>query len=182
SDLDPTRHDALVLGPGLGLQAGAEVRALWERFEGPVVADADALTLLALEESTLPEGRVRAITPHSAEAARLLGRSRSEIEQDRFGALEQLRAWGTPLLKGPHSLVGTVPGTREPTWVNATGGVALATAGTGDVLAGLVGAHLAAGMRPDRALALAAWRHGRAGDDLRLGATASDLLEALRDH
>ncbi|MCB9777754.1 MAG: NAD(P)H-hydrate dehydratase [Alphaproteobacteria bacterium] len=174
--LDPTRHDALVLGPGLGTDRVDEVRDLWAGFPGAVVADADALTILAAAPEPPPDGRVRVLTPHSAEAGRLLGRERAAVDADRFAALDALRALGTPLLKGPCTLIGA-PGA---TWINPTGSVALATAGTGDVLAGLIGGLLARGLPAERALAIAAWRHGRAGEAMGPGGTASDLLQALR--
>lgn len=174
--LDPARHDALVFGPGLGLQVGDELRGLWESFEGSMVLDADGLTLLARLGLLHPADRVRALTPHAAEAGRMLGLSTAEVDRDRLSALARLRAFGTPLLKGPCTLVGAPDGA----WINPTGSVALATAGTGDVLAGLVGGYLARGLPAERALALAAWRHGRAGEQVGVGATASDVVEALR--
>lgn len=171
--LNPKRHDAVVVGPGLGTDAAGVVRDLWGGFPGAVVADADALTLLARHPTEPPAGAPRARTPHSAEAARLLGCTRDEVEADRFAAARRLGPGA--LLKGPCSLVcGPTP------WVNPTGGPALATAGTGDVLAGMVGGLLAQGLPVDRALALAAWRHGRAGESMPPQGTASDLLVALR--
>ncbi|MCK6505122.1 NAD(P)H-hydrate dehydratase [Myxococcota bacterium] len=174
--LDPRRHDALVLGPGLGTDAGEEVAALWQGFPGPVLADADALTVLARDGLRAPADRVRALTPHAAEAARLLACTPAEVDADRLRAVGSLRAWGTPLLKGP----GTLIGATDAPWIVPTGTVALATAGTGDVLAGLAGGYLARGLPPERALALAAWRHGLAGQRMPAGGTASDLVQALR--
>lgn len=177
SALDPARHDTLVLGPGLGRgpAEAAEVLHAWAAFPGPLVADADALTHLAAAGPPPPAGGLRLLTPHVAEAARLLGVPRSAVEADRLGALEALAAWGTPLLKGPGTLVG-----GGPPWFVPAGSPALATAGTGDVLAGMVGALLAGGLAPREALAAAAHLHGTAGERMPPRGTASDLLRALR--
>lgn len=176
-DLDPHRHDALVLGPGLGLDHAEEILSLWQGFDGAIVADADALTVLArTPDPSPPQGRVRVLTPHSAEAARLLDCERDQVDAHRFAAVRQLRRFGTPLLKGPHSLVGA----PDAILVNPTGTAALATAGSGDVLSGIVAGYLARGLAPERALAVAAWRHGVAGQAMPVGGTASDLVEALR--
>ena len=178
--LRPGRHDAVVLGPGLGTDPTqvALVRALWEEFPGPLVADADALTALSLSWPARPAGP-RVLTPHVAEAARLLGTDRAAVEADRFGAAARLGALvegGAALLKGRYTLIAGAEGV----WVNPTGSPRLATGGSGDVLSGMVGALLAAGQPPNRAAAIAAWRHGRAGEQLEPYASASDLLPLLR--
>ena len=142
--LDPLRHDALVLGPGLGLDRADEIRRLQAQFPKPTVLDADALTVLAATDPPPPAGGARVLTPHSAEAARLLGCTRSAVEDDRFAAVAALARFGTPILKGPGTLIGAPGGPR----VNPTGDARLATAGSGDVLAGLVAAALAAGQPP----------------------------------
>lgn len=177
--LDPRRHDVVVVGPGLGTDAAcaAEVAQLWERFPGAVVADADALTVLG---SARPlQGARRVLTPHVAEAARLLGTTRAAVEQDRFAAAAALAllagSAGAALLKGRNSLIAA-----SEVWVNPTGSPRLATGGSGDVLSGLVGAALANGLPADRATALAAWRHGRAGEQMSAGCSARDLVRLLR--
>ena len=107
--LDPSRHDALVIGPGMGLDApdAAALTTLWTRYPGAVLADADALTLLARAGRVAPSPQAgpRVLTPHSAEAARLLGCSRAEIEADRLGASRQLAGLGRRRAQGtaqPH--------------------------------------------------------------------------------
>lgn len=176
-DLDPRRHDVLVIGPGLGLTSAhaEEVREQWRRFSGPLVADADALTLLA---SGLPTaGGPRVITPHSAEAGRLLSVPRSSIDADRFAAARSLAELAdVALLKGPNSLIRGPAGT----WVVPVRCSDLGTAGSGDVLAGLIGGALAQTATPQRAVAVAAWHHAHAGLAMPPRGTASDLLEALR--
>lgn len=175
TELSPRRHDVLVMGPGLGTQAGRIVRELWGRWPGAVVADADALTILA-EECPTPSGdQPRVITPHSAEAARLLDTRRSKVEADRFAAQADLARFGLPVLKGPHTLVGA------PTpWVLPMADGRLATAGSGDVLAGLIGGLLALGRGSREAAALACWLHGAAATHMPDDGSATDLLAGIR--
>jgi NAD(P)H-hydrate epimerase len=169
--LDANRHDVLVVGPGLG--DTKDVGALWRDFPGPVVADADALAAVAAPP---PADRVRIVTPHAGEAGRMLGMSRIQVAADRFAAVRALEQFGTPLLKGPWTLIGG--GTP---WVNPMGSDRLATAGSGDVLAGMVGALLARGLGAREAGAAAVWLHGAAGRRMPERGSASDLVEALRD-
>jgi hydroxyethylthiazole kinase-like uncharacterized protein yjeF len=176
-DLDPRRHDALVIGPGLGRspEHAAEVRRLWAEYPRPLVADADALTLLAADRPV--PGGLRVITPHSAEAARLLGTTRAAIDADRPAAAAALADLGaTAVLKGPNTWVSG----PEGRWIVPVRCGALGTAGSGDVLAGLIGGMLAQRIPAQRAAAAAVWRHGHAGLRLADGDTASDLLKALR--
>jgi NAD(P)H-hydrate epimerase len=171
-----------VVGPGLGgggplLGGVAEaLRVAWAMHPGPMVYDADAL----LPDLGVPGGpRVR--TPHAGEAARLLGLRPADIDADRFGAARALAdQGGVAVLKGRGTLVAE-GGAR--TRVHPVGGPVLATGGTGDVLAGLIGALLAAGLPAFSAASLAVWTHGRAGDRLAarrpVGVTASDVARAL---
>ena len=174
NDLCTRRHRVLVIGPGLGVDQVDTVLDVWQHHPGPVVADADALTILAAHAHTRPTAYPRVITPHSAEAARLLGSDRTAVETNRFEAARALSKTGVTLLKGPHSLIA-----HDDIWVNPTGSAHLATAGTGDVLAGMVGGLLAAGLDGAQAAAVAAWDHGRAGERMPPGGTASDLVTAL---
>lgn len=136
------RAQAVVVGPGFGLGEPSR-RALefvLSRFEGPVVVDADALTLLARDRECLRSTKARCLfTPHPGEMARLLGLSVVEVERDRFLALKSAvdLLGHTLLLKGAQTLIGA-PG--EPPWVVFAGHRSLATAGSGDVLAGVIGA------------------------------------------
>ena len=172
--LDPNRHDVIVVGPGLGVEHIDPVLALWNDYPGGVVADADALTILANHKHRTPTDRARIITPHTAEAGRLLGVSRAEVEADRFAAMGQLNSFGTAVLKGPCTLIGP-----SPIWVNPRGSSRLATGGSGDVLAGMIGGLLAAGLPPEHAAACGAWAHGIGGERMPEGGTASDLVDAL---
>jgi NAD(P)H-hydrate epimerase len=154
------RCRALVVGPGLGRSdcTAAEIRKLVGRSPVPVVADADAL--YALEDSTedLVGGRPVVLTPHDGEYARLAG---ERPGPDRVAAVRRLvdGTGAVVLLKGPLSAVGA-PGGRV--LLASAGTPRLATAGTGDVLSGIVGAFLARGVPAPEAAALGAHVHGRA--------------------
>ncbi|MBM7076936.1 NAD(P)H-hydrate dehydratase [Micromonospora humida] len=176
------RVQTWVCGSGLGTdeQAGAELRAVLAA-PVPVVLDADALTLLvdgSLADRLRNRDAPIVVTPHDREFARLCG---EEPGADRVAAALRLAAWmnATVLLKGDRTVVGTPDGRA---YVNPTGSPALATGGTGDVLAGLLGSLLAAGLAPERAAAVAAYLHGLAGREAACGGpvTAPDVATALR--
>jgi len=160
--------DAACVGCGLGLSETAR-RAVAAALRSalPLVVDADALNLLASEPALARALEARAapavLTPHPLEAARLLGRSASEIQADRPGAALALaeRLDATVVLKGAGSVVASAGGAWR---IVDSGSPALATAGTGDVLAGCVATLLAQGREPVEAASLGAWLHGRAGD------------------
>lgn len=167
-----------VLGPAFGVSDAHR-----ERLEGvlgiserpPLVLDADALTLLGPLQRTLNAGDV--LTPHRGEFERLFpglyDRSLTRVEAARSAAE---RAGCAVLLKGPDTVIAE-PGGRAV--VSLTGSPYLATAGSGDVLAGIIAALIAQGMASFEAAAAAAWVHGRAGEDLGAGLIAEDLIEFL---
>jgi hydroxyethylthiazole kinase-like uncharacterized protein yjeF len=162
---------AWVVGPGLGTDGMAQ--ALLEDVlagEVPVLIDADALTLLARIGPVRRAAPVL-LTPHAGELARLIDTDRATVEGARLeharAAAARYGAW--VLLKGSTTVV--VGPDSEPGYVNGTGTPALATAGSGDVLAGLVGSLLAAGLHPAQAGAVGAHLHGVAG---RLAAAGAD--------
>ncbi|MDH3707501.1 MAG: NAD(P)H-hydrate dehydratase, partial [Acidimicrobiia bacterium] len=159
---DAARLDAVIVGPGLG--RGVDARSALTTVLAttcPVVADADALWLLAdLEQAATARRQAATIlTPHDGEFARLTG---SAPVTDRVAAARGLAADRglVVLLKGPTTVVAGPDGTVR---LVTSGTEALATAGTGDVLAGLIGAFLARGAGPLEAAAAAAHVHGRAG-------------------
>ena len=177
------RASAVALGPGLGRADGTTeaVHALIDRVALPLVLDADGLWHLADRPERLAgRGHPTVITPHSGEAARLLGRPRPEVEADRLAAARELaeRSGAAVVLKGAGTITAA-PG--ETPVVNAGGSAALATAGTGDVLTGTVAAFLSKGMDPRAAAVAAVAAHARAGElaDRGDGTIASDVLEAL---
>jgi ADP-dependent NAD(P)H-hydrate dehydratase / NAD(P)H-hydrate epimerase len=173
------RASAVALGPGLGRSDGTRdlVRVLLEQLELPVVVDADALWALEPVARAAPT----VLTPHAGELASLLDTTAREVDAHRLDAVRRAasRFGAVVLLKGPDTLVAAP---REGVLVAAYGEPALATAGTGDVLTGVVAAFLAKGMEAKLAAATAAVAHGVASRlvEPRVGMVASDLLPALR--
>ena len=169
---------SLAIGPGLGRSAAAHalVRRSLAEIALPAVVDADALYDLAPGDWPAP----RVLTPHEGELARLLGRESKEIAAHRIASVREAadRFRCIVLLKGPDTLVAA-PG--QGLIVVALGLPSLATAGTGDVLTGILGAFLAKGMEPQLAAAAAAAAQQRASVEApqRAGLIASDVIEAL---
>lgn len=175
---------AVCVGPGLG--TGKETAALIEKLKGlkdtPVIADADALTA-CVEHNLFPLPENWVITPHAGELSRILKIDVQDIERDRFAAAfaayEKTKCH--VLLKGFRSLIAF----GQRCMVVHAGNAALAKAGTGDVLSGMIGGLLAQGMDPTQAAATAAYLHGRLADEwVRSGndkaaMTASDLRMLL---
>jgi hydroxyethylthiazole kinase-like uncharacterized protein yjeF len=172
------RAGAVAVGPGLGRgeDERALVRRLLAELRQPVVVDADAL--FGLEPADWAGARV--LTPHAGELARLLDRDSAWVDAHRLEAVQAAvdRFGCVVLLKGADTLVGAP---REGVLVSASGSPALATAGSGDVLTGIVAAFLAKGMEPRLAAAAAAFAHGRAAQLVphRRGVIASDIVAAL---
>ncbi len=167
---------ALAVGPGVGTGKSkvAWLRRLWRDARPPAVFDADGLTALI---GVYGRSRFqRCLTPHPGEAGRLLGLTTEAVQRDRLGVVARLATSHPTLLKGRHTLVA-----GERVWVNRTGTADLATAGSGDVLTGLVGALLAQGVAPESALVAGAFVHGLAGELCGRGLVASDLVERLPD-
>lgn len=155
---------AVVIGPGFGTGEAARVvsRHVLSTFRGAIVADADAFTHHAGSPEVFSAAAGRAVlTPHSGELARLLGRTAEEIDSDRFNATRDAAAvtQSVVLLKGAYTVIAG-PDTRAV--VTGSGGPALATAGSGDVLAGLIGA-LSCTLPPFEAAYCGAFLHGVAG-------------------
>ncbi|MGE0329616.1 MAG: NAD(P)H-hydrate dehydratase [Ramlibacter sp.] len=169
---DAVRH---VLAPVL---SGAGKLVLDAHALNALATDTQLQALLRTREQRYPHATL--ITPHPLEAARLLGCGTADVQADRLKAAQQLaRQLGcTVILKGSGSVLAQ-PG--HAPWINPTGNPLLATAGTGDVLAGLAGALLASGARAFDAATQAAWRHGQAADQWPAGQalTASALAARL---
>ncbi|WP_449060434.1 NAD(P)H-hydrate dehydratase [Planomonospora algeriensis] len=171
------RVQAWVLGPGLGTDSGAfAVARSVLSSDLPVLVDADGLTLLVEDRALLRREAPTLLTPHAGELSRLLGVDRARIEERRLEHVRRAAAelGATVLLKGSTTLVAQE---GRPVRVNPTGSPWLATGGTGDVLAGLAGALLAAGLDCYDAASCAAYLHGLAGQDGPLA--AGDVAEAL---
>jgi hydroxyethylthiazole kinase-like uncharacterized protein yjeF len=161
--------DVLAIGPGLGTEE-VGLRLLSEALDLPVplVIDADGLNWLAREPHLFERLAQRTspviLTPHPAEAARLLGADTQTIQTNRVHAARTLAARSNSIviLKGAGSLIACPDGYYH---VNTSGGPALASAGQGDVLTGLVAALLGQGLEPFEAASLAVFAHGQAGDE-----------------
>ncbi len=191
--LEARRFDAAVCGPaaGIGPLTLERVDRLIEAGL-PLVLDADALTSLAGQLPRLSgraAGQPAVLTPHAGEFARLFG---SVLEQDaalaalppaaRASKLEQARAAAriaraVVVFKGVDTVIAAPDGRAA---INDVGGPELATAGSGDVLAGLIAAHLGQGMPAFEAAAAAVWLHGVAGASYGAGLTAERLVDAMR--
>jgi ADP-dependent NAD(P)H-hydrate dehydratase / NAD(P)H-hydrate epimerase len=153
------------------------------------VLDADALNLISdnVRLRTAVKRRTAAtiITPHPAEAARLLHTTTAKVQADRLSAAlelaKELHAW--TVLKGNGSIVAGPDGTW---WINTSGHPGMASAGMGDALTGLVASLAAQGANPGAALRAAVWLHGAAGDAVSarhagpLGTLASDVIHEAR--
>ena len=182
--------DALVAGPGLGLSERAETlvgAAL--ASELPCVLDADALNLVAdnadLRKACARRRGETLLTPHPAEAARLLKSSVAEVQANRLAAARSLSAdlQAHVVLKG----AGSVLAARDGHWfINTSGNPGMASAGMGDVLAGMLGALIAQRFSGESALVLGVHLHGAAADALvaagagPVGLTAGELCDAAR--
>lgn len=176
------RADAVAIGPGLGQQGWGQ-RMLWRVLQSnlPLVVDADALNLLAME----PEQRENwVLTPHPGEAARLLGCSTAEIQADRFQAVSRLqqRYGGVVLLKGAGTLISSAPG--KQTGLCCAGNPGMASGGMGDLLTGIIGALIVQGEANTMAAEMGSCLHGAAADLAaragERGMLATDLLPAIR--
>lgn len=185
-----SRADALVIGPGWGVN---EINALFlERVlailprNKPLLIDADGLKLLNrlnLWWEKLPENTI--LTPHPGEMALLTGFSVSDIEADRWEiARHYAQKWGVILiLKGAMTVIALPKGSLL---ISPIGDSALATAGSGDVLSGLIGGLLAQGLSQEKASVLGVWIHGRAGQSAHglrgsaAGVTAVDILDQIK--
>ncbi len=175
------RADVLVVGPGLGQAPwGRSLLSLVAQSGLPQVWDADALNLLAAGGVQLPTGCV--ITPHPGEAARLLRCTVVEVQANRPAAARELarRYACVALLKGAGTLIAAPDGRLA---LCDRGHPAMASAGLGDVLAGLIGALLAQELAPFDAACLGAWLHAAAGERLGeqgRGLAAADLIPVIR--
>ena len=188
--LEPGVVTAFAVGPGMGTVKSAE-QLLREVLDAsvPLVLDADALNLIASSktlQARLPKRTAASVlTPHPAEAARLLGCATAVVQSDRIKAALELsqRYQAVVVLKGNGSVIAD----PDASWlINRSGNPGMASAGMGDVLAGMIASLLAQGAMAREAVAAAVWLHGAAADSLAaqgegpLGITASDVIDAAR--
>jgi NAD(P)H-hydrate epimerase len=177
--------DALAIGPGLTTndQTVAFVRETVRRSPVPLILDADGLNAFTGDVAALQDRQADAVlTPHVGEFARLTGVKPRDLDADRPTHVRALaeQTGAVTLLKGSRTVIAQPDGRL---FVNVTGSPALATAGTGDVLTGMIGGLLARGVPPLESAAAAAYLHGLAGvfagRDQAEGALAGDVLERI---
>lgn len=185
--------DCLAIGPGLG-QSGSALSLLTQAINGalPLLLDADALNLCAAHRHLLDKLAHRAapvvLTPHPAEAARLLQTDTAHIQADRLAAARQLaqHCHAAVVLKGCGSIIALPAAAGGRWYINTTGNPGLATAGSGDVLSGMIIALMAQGWPAAEALLAAVHLHGAAADACvaeglgPIGLTASELIPQAR--
>src|SRR3990170_2115416 len=177
---------AVVIGPGVGNppEMMRLIEMLVQEIKVPLVIDADGLNSIAPQISMLKKAKTEIVlTPHPGEMARLLNASTEDIQSDRMGsALRLVEMTGaTVVLKGAGTIIASPTGRI---YINTTGNPGLATAGTGDVLAGMLGGFLAQGYGPEEAASAAVYIHGLAGDEVKrtqgeLGMMAMDLVPLI---
>lgn len=175
--------DAVILGPGLSQNPETKklIRELIADITRPMVLDADALNAIADAVSVLKKIKQKYIvTPHPGEMSRLVNKGMDYIKKNRLNVAKNFSNQynAVVVLKG----AGTVVADKNRTYVNKTGNPGMATAGSGDVLTGVVGGFLAQGLEPFDAARLAVYVHGLAGDLAakdkgEIGLIASDILE-----
>ena len=180
----------LVAGPGMGRTASAK-NVLRSALAAPVplLLDADALNLIAANRAFASAVSKRnaptIMTPHPAEAGRLLGRTTGEVQSDRVASAREMarRYRSLVVLKGNGSVIAEPEGAF---WINPTGNPGMASAGMGDALAGMIAALCAQGADPLEALLAGTYLHGAAADALAargsgpLGITASEVIDQAR--
>lgn len=182
--------NAVVIGPGLGQSDSAiQVLTFWLKQTHVLILDADALNLIAHQADLVALLRDREsetiLTPHVGEAARLMATSVAVIQAARVeSAIELAQSLQSIcVLKGAGTVIAKKDGQY---WINTTGNPALATGGTGDVLAGVIASLVAQGVTPIHAAKLGVYVHGAAADALveqgvgPVGLTASELLVEVR--
>ena len=186
-----TEMTVIAAGPGMSSSddAKAALRLALES-SSTLILDADALNLVAgdalLAETTAARQSATLLTPHPAEAGRLLGISTRAVQDDRLGAALAIagRYGAFSALKGNGTIIAAPDGRW---WINPTGNAGMASAGMGDALTGLIAGLLAQGAAPLEALLAGVWLHGAAGDAVArlhgglLGVTASEVIDSARE-
>lgn len=177
--------NSLLIGPGMGCNdttIGAVAKAA-SLAKVPTVVDADGLNAIAFEPQILNSNFLVAVTPHPGEMARLVGKTVAEIQQNRISTARDFAKTYRVItvLKGAYTVVAMPSGS---VYINTTGNEGMATAGSGDMLAGMIAAFLANGVYPEKAVLTAVCLHGVAGDKTaeKLGVRSiltSDMIEQL---
>ena len=160
------RADAVLFGPGAGTSEDVYelLKTVMENCSVPLIIDADGLNVLSNHTELMEKCSCSLIfTPHEVEMSRLIKTSLSEVTENRIGVSYRYAQDNgvTLILKGHHTIVTAEDGTQ---YINITGNPGLATGGSGDVLAGMVAALAARGLKADVAAAVAVYLHGKSGD------------------
>ena len=177
---------AIALGPGLTTHPGTQqfVIKIISSCKTPMVIDADALNILAKHLSILKKNKApKVLTPHPGEMSRLTNLSRNSIEKNRRKTAGEFakKFHCTLLLKGHRTIVASAKGR---VYINSTGNAGMATAGSGDVLTGIIAAFLAQGLSDFESAKWGAYIHGKAGDlaakkRTKLSMIATDIIEQI---
>jgi ADP-dependent NAD(P)H-hydrate dehydratase / NAD(P)H-hydrate epimerase len=180
------RKNALLFGPGIGVSDATQNNLRWllKNLELPWVIDADGLNNLSLERERLRHAKSAPIlTPHPGEMARLIDKDTAAVNADRVGIA---RAFAVEnrcylVLKGARTVIATASG---KVYINPTGNPGMASAGMGDVLAGLLASLLGQGLSAEDAMKLGVFLHGCVGDRVaaangQIGLIASDIIDGL---
>ncbi len=180
------KSTAMLMGPGLGTSDDIFnlIYGLIKEYKNTLVIDADGLNALSKSPAVLKEGKGEIIlTPHPGEMARILGIGTDEVQKDRIslakGFAKEYKV--TVVLKGYHTIIATREG---GVWINPTGNPGMATAGSGDVLAGVITALAAQGFESHHAATCGVYIHGSAGDKAagelgQWGMTATDIIRFI---
>jgi len=181
-----SKFQALAIGPGLSQNLSTQklIVKLISKTKIPIVIDADALNALSKNTSALIKNKgIKVLTPHPGEMARLAGFSKEYIETNRLKIAKNFakKHHCVLLLKGRHTIIAEPQG---KTYINKTGNVGMATAGSGDVLTGIIAAFLAQGLSGFDAAKWGAYIHGKAGDLAtkkkgKISLIATDIIKSM---
>jgi NAD(P)H-hydrate epimerase len=180
--------DAIAIGPGIGTGILAQhiVKVTLQQSQVPLLVDADALNVIARNTRLLSTAHARVIvTPHLGEMARLTGKTIPQLGSDLPKAADAFAKENHLIcvLKDFHTVTAIPDGL---TYLNLSGNAGMATAGSGDVLSGMIGSLLAQGMKPEEAAPLGVYIHGLAGDEAKKrcgerALLASDIIQGVRE-
>ncbi|MBS1655783.1 MAG: NAD(P)H-hydrate dehydratase [Bacteroidetes bacterium] len=179
-----TTHEAIGIGPGIGITNNAVdlLKEVVQQYHSPMVIDADALTILSKHPALLKQiPPLSILTPHPKEFERLFGSTENEVERIQLAEQKAKELNLIIVLKGHHTLIAT-PGAIS--YFNTTGNSGMATAGSGDVLTGILTGLLAQGYSPVEAALFGVYLHGTAGDIAaekysKEAMIAGDIIECL---
>jgi len=181
-----SKYDCIAIGPGLSNNASTQrlILQIIERSPIPLIIDADALNALKRHKSSLTKTKlVKILTPHPGEMSRLTGAKKNSIEQNRKKAAESFakKYKCIVLLKGNKTVVAA---SGKTTYTNRIGNAGMATAGSGDVLTGMIAAFVAQGLSGFEAAKFGSYLHGKAGNmaarsKSRLSMIASDIIDYI---